>query len=76
MSEPSDPKSKSNSNDEVFRAYVTDSQDSLEQPEGQFKDLFKEMGGKVNKRRNGKSSNGSQPPNRKIPSKLTSEQVE
>lgn len=76
MSEPSDRESKSNSNDEVFRAYVTDSQDSLEQPEGQFKDLLKEMGGKRNKGRNGKSSNGSQPPKRKIPTKLTSKQVE
>ena len=76
ISEPSDRESKSNSNDEVFRAYVTDSQDSLERPEGQFKDLFKKKGGKVNKGRNGNSSNGSQPPKRKIPTRLTSKQVE
>ena len=76
MSNPSERESKPNSNGEVFRAYVTDSQDSLKQPEAQFKDLFKEMDGKGNKRGNGKSSNGSQPPQRKIPAKLTSKQTE
>ena len=72
MSKPSDRESKSNSNDEVFRAYVTDSQDNLKQPKGQFKDLFKEMGGKGTKGRNGQSSNGSQPLKGNIPAKLTS----
>ena len=37
MSKPSDRESKSHSNGEVFRAYVTDSQDSLAQPKGKFK---------------------------------------
>lgn len=76
MSKPSDRESKSNSNDEVFRAYVTDSQENLKQPEGQFKDLFKGMGGKGSKGRNGKSSNSEQPLKREIPAKLTSKQME
>ena len=76
MSKPSDRESKSHSNGEVFRAYVTDSQDSLAQPKGKFKDLFEKFIGKRNRSVDGKKLNGSKPLQSNSPVRLTSKQTE
>ena len=76
MSQPSDRESKSNSSGETFTAFVTDSQDSLEQPKGTFKNLFEKFTGKRNKSGDGKTLNGSTPPQSNSPVKLTSKPTE
>ena len=59
MSQPPDREGKSDSNGEVFTAILTDSQDSLEQPKGEIKDLFKRKYGKGAKGGGSKTSIGS-----------------
>ena len=76
MSKPSERKSKSHSNGEIFTAFVTDSQDSLEQPKGEFKDLFKRLAGKGNERGTRKTLSGSESPRSSSPVRKFSKKTE
>ena len=76
MGKPSDRENNSHSCGEVFRAYLTDSQDSLEQPKGDIRDLFKKRIGKGTKGGDGKTFNSPEPPQGNSPVRLTSKQKE
>ncbi len=72
------PKSedKSDRHDELFVAYVTDSQERVEQPTGKFKDLFKRMANEVRRTRVNNSAKNSNIPRDDNSAELSSRSVE
>lgn len=67
---------KSDRNGEFFTVYVTDSREKIEQPPGEFKDLFKEMADEVSKTRFSKRANSSNIPTSDNSAKLSLKRVE
>ena len=76
MSKPSDRESKPNTNVEVFRAFLTDSQDSPKQPTGKFKDLFEKFSANSAKHGNLKTPNSPKTLQGNSTERKTSNQVE
>ena len=72
------PKSedKSERHDEFFVAYVTDSQEKIEQPTGKFKDLFRRMANEVRRTRASNSAKSSNGPSDDNSAELSSGSVE
>ncbi len=76
MSKHSNREGKPNAKVEVFRAFLTDSQDSPKQPTGRFKDIFEKFIAKSAKHETLKTLNGPKPSQGNSTERKTSDQVE
>lgn len=76
MNKQQNSEDNSDRRDELFVAYVTDSQEKIEQPTGKFKDVFKKMANELRRSLDNNSAKNSNIPMDDNSAELSSRSVD